>query len=100
MLIVMTDPANMFLCLKSENFWKFWLTRAESGFLKIGRRVLAFHIFKNLRLFDKKIVAGLEKCVFSNLTTHTCISSRRSGAFEFSPRGVFHVVSVQFNFLH
>ena len=32
MFIVMIDPANMFLCLKSENFWKLWLTRAESGF--------------------------------------------------------------------
>ena len=29
------------------------------AFLKIGCRALAFHIFKNLRLFDKKIVAGL-----------------------------------------
>ena len=31
----------------------------------------------------------IETCVFSNLTTH--ISSHISGAFEFSPRGVFHV---------
>ena len=29
------------------------------AFLKIVCRALAFHIFKNLRLFDKKIVAGL-----------------------------------------
>ena len=27
--------------------------------MKIGCRALAFHIFKNLRLFYKKIVAGL-----------------------------------------
>ena len=30
------------------------------AFLKIGRRALAFHIFKNLRLFYQKIVAGLK----------------------------------------
>ena len=30
----MIGPAYMFLCLKSENFWKLWLTRAESGFSK------------------------------------------------------------------
>ena len=30
------------------------------AFLKIGCRALTFHIFKNLRLFDKKIVAGLQ----------------------------------------
>ena len=29
--------------------------------MKIGRRALALHIFKNLRLFDKNIVAGLKK---------------------------------------
>ena len=28
--------------------------------MKIGCRALAFHIFKNLRLFYKKIVAGLD----------------------------------------
>ena len=33
--------------------------RGVPAFLKIGCRALAFHIFKNLRLFDKKIVAGL-----------------------------------------
>ena len=53
----------MFLCLKSENFRKLWLTRRESGFsenwLPLARS-LAFHFFKNLRLFDKKIVAGLQ----------------------------------------
>ena len=32
------------------------------AFLKIDCRALTFHIFKNLRLFDKKkIVAGLQK---------------------------------------
>ena len=37
-----------------------YIWRARSlAFLKIGRRALAFHIFKNLRLFAKKIVAGL-----------------------------------------
>ena len=33
--------------------------KRSPAFLKIGPRTLAFHIFKNLRLFDKKIVAGL-----------------------------------------
>ena len=53
----MIDPANKFLCLKSENFLKLWLTRTESGF---SENWLAFHIFKNRRLFDQKNVAGLE----------------------------------------
>ena len=61
MFIVMIDPANMFLCHKSEKFWKLWLTRAESGFSENWLpRAPVFHIFKNLRLFDKKIVAGLD----------------------------------------
>ena len=37
------------------------------AFLKISCRTLAFHIFKNLRLFDKKIVAGLY--IYDNTTS-------------------------------
>ena len=60
MFIVMIDPANMFLCHKSENFWKLWRSLA---FLKIGCRALAFHIFKNLRLFDKKLWQACVKVI-------------------------------------
>ena len=40
--------------------------------MKIGCRALAFHIFKNLRLFYKKIVAGLQVHLF-RLTEHVAI---------------------------
>ena len=52
-LIIMIDPTNMFF-MPYENFWKLWLMCRSLAFLKIGCPGLAFHIFKNLRLFDKK----------------------------------------------
>ena len=45
-------------------------------------------LFAERRRLNQNI--RIETCVFSNLTTH--ISSRISGAFEFSPIGVFHVI--------
>ena len=55
---------HVFYALNLRIFLNYgWRTRSPA-FLKIGCRALAFHIFKNLRLFDKTIAAGLWRYPF------------------------------------
>ena len=60
---------HVFYALNLRIFGNYGWRARSPAFLKIGCRALAFHIFKNLRLFDKKIVAGLK---FASSAIETC----------------------------